>query len=176
MYRSGLVDTLVTHANSNGVSPNFLVWSPPWLFASSIKNKQNTNYIDKILAFFWLPNYPLSLTFSSLSTIFLYHLHPFSCKCSLEHLGARHNWKCFYSLFIVFFTFILCNFSVDATILKNCLQTPNANAWTIKIGEVSGPRGVLYQKSESTTWCCLAGKTDLIFGGSPSVSNLKIKI
>jgi hypothetical protein len=39
MYRSGLVDTLVTHANANGVWPNFLVWSPPWLYASSVKNK-----------------------------------------------------------------------------------------------------------------------------------------
>ena len=36
---------------------------------------------------------------------------------------------------------------------------PNlCNAWTVKIGEGSGPR--------------LAWKIDLIFGGSPSVSNL----
>ena len=40
MYRSGLVDTLVIHANTNGVWPNFLVWSPPWLYASSVKNKK----------------------------------------------------------------------------------------------------------------------------------------
>jgi hypothetical protein len=39
MYRSGLVNTLVIHANTNGVWPNFLVWSPPWLYASSVKNK-----------------------------------------------------------------------------------------------------------------------------------------
>ena len=44
MYRLGLVDTLVTHANTNGVWPNFLVWSP-WLYASSVKNKtKNTSY------------------------------------------------------------------------------------------------------------------------------------
>jgi hypothetical protein len=40
MYRSGLVDTLVTHANTNGVWPNSLVRRPPWLHASSVKNKQ----------------------------------------------------------------------------------------------------------------------------------------
>ena len=42
MYRSGLVDTLVTHANTNRVWPNFLDWSPPWLYASSVKNKNKT--------------------------------------------------------------------------------------------------------------------------------------
>jgi hypothetical protein len=41
MYISGLVDTLVIHANTNGVWPNFLFWSPPWLYASSVKNKTN---------------------------------------------------------------------------------------------------------------------------------------
>jgi hypothetical protein len=30
---------LVTHANTNGVWPNFLVWSLRWLYASSVKNK-----------------------------------------------------------------------------------------------------------------------------------------
>ena len=35
MYRLGLVDTLVTHANTNGVWPNFLVWSPPWLWCKT---------------------------------------------------------------------------------------------------------------------------------------------
>ena len=35
MYRLGLVDILVT----NGVWPNFLVWSPPWLYASAGYNK-----------------------------------------------------------------------------------------------------------------------------------------
>ena len=25
--------------NTNGVWPNFLFWSPPWLYASSVKNK-----------------------------------------------------------------------------------------------------------------------------------------
>jgi hypothetical protein len=39
MYRSGLVDTLATHANTNGVWPNSLVRRPPWLHASSVKNK-----------------------------------------------------------------------------------------------------------------------------------------
>jgi hypothetical protein len=37
----GALDTLVIHANNNGVWPNFLVWSPPWLYASSVKNKTN---------------------------------------------------------------------------------------------------------------------------------------
>jgi hypothetical protein len=39
MYRLGLVDTLVTHTNTNGVWPIFLVWSPPWLYAASVKNR-----------------------------------------------------------------------------------------------------------------------------------------
>ena len=38
MFRLELVDTLVTQ---EGVWPSFLVWSPPWLYASSVKNKQN---------------------------------------------------------------------------------------------------------------------------------------
>ena len=38
MYRSGLVDTLVTHTNTNGVLPN-LFRRPPWLYASSVKNE-----------------------------------------------------------------------------------------------------------------------------------------
>ena len=42
MYRSGMVDTLVIHANTNWVWPNFLVRSPPWLYASSVKNKTTT--------------------------------------------------------------------------------------------------------------------------------------
>ena len=41
MYRSGLVDTLFTHANTNALWPNFLVWSPLWIYASSVKNKTN---------------------------------------------------------------------------------------------------------------------------------------
>ena len=28
--------------NTNGVWPNFLVWSPPWIYASSVKNKNKT--------------------------------------------------------------------------------------------------------------------------------------
>jgi hypothetical protein len=40
-----MVDTLVTHANTNGACPNFLVMSPPWLYASSVKNKtKNKNF------------------------------------------------------------------------------------------------------------------------------------
>ena len=42
MLRSELVDTLVTQ---EGVWPSFLVWSPPWLYASSVKNKQNILFI-----------------------------------------------------------------------------------------------------------------------------------
>ena len=49
MYRSGLVDTLVTHANTNGVWPNFLVWSPLWLYASSVKNKTSYLIITTVL-------------------------------------------------------------------------------------------------------------------------------
>ena len=30
-------ERVVTRANTNGVWPNFLVWSPPWLYASSVK-------------------------------------------------------------------------------------------------------------------------------------------
>ena len=45
MYRSGLVDTLFTHANTNGVWPNFLVWSLSWLYASSVKNKTSYMYL-----------------------------------------------------------------------------------------------------------------------------------
>ena len=41
MYRLGLVDTLVTPANS-------LVGRPPWLYASSVKNKTIGNIIYKI--------------------------------------------------------------------------------------------------------------------------------
>ena len=33
MFRSGLVET-------KGVWPSFPVWSPPWLYASSVKNKR----------------------------------------------------------------------------------------------------------------------------------------
>ena len=39
MYRSGLVDTLVTHTNIRRGLPNSLVRRPPWLHASSVKNK-----------------------------------------------------------------------------------------------------------------------------------------
>ena len=42
MYRLGLVDTLVTHANMKRAWPNSLVRRPPWLYASSVKNKTNT--------------------------------------------------------------------------------------------------------------------------------------
>ena len=40
IYRLGLVDMLVTHA----VQPNFLVWSLPWLYASSVKKKLLSSY------------------------------------------------------------------------------------------------------------------------------------
>ena len=42
MYRSGLVDTLVTHANTNGVWPNSLVRRPPW-------HTSRSYYIDLLL-------------------------------------------------------------------------------------------------------------------------------
>ena len=43
MYRSGLVDMLVTHANTKGFDLTSLsgVWSPPWLYASSVKKQRN---------------------------------------------------------------------------------------------------------------------------------------
>ena len=36
---------LVTHANTNGVWPHFLVWSPPWLYASSVRNKNINKHV-----------------------------------------------------------------------------------------------------------------------------------
>ena len=51
MYRLGLVNMLVTRANTNGVWPNFLVWSPPWLYASSVK-KLISNLLDRCLEYF----------------------------------------------------------------------------------------------------------------------------
>ena len=35
---------LVTHANTNWVWPNFLVWSPQLLYASSVKNKNKNKH------------------------------------------------------------------------------------------------------------------------------------
>jgi hypothetical protein len=57
MYRSGLVDTLVTHANTNGVWPNSLVRRPPWLHASSVKNKQNKNFETYFALFIFLDSH-----------------------------------------------------------------------------------------------------------------------
>jgi hypothetical protein len=50
MYRSGLVNTSVNHTNTNGVWLNSLAWRPPWLHASSVKNKQtNLPSINKLI-------------------------------------------------------------------------------------------------------------------------------
>jgi hypothetical protein len=56
MYRSGLVDTLVTHANTNGVWPNSLVRRPPWLYAFSVKNKNKQRIYDFFLQYFLVEN------------------------------------------------------------------------------------------------------------------------
>ena len=37
---TGLVDTLVTHAYMKGFGLASLIWSLPWLYASSVKNKK----------------------------------------------------------------------------------------------------------------------------------------
>jgi hypothetical protein len=59
MYRLGLVDTLVIHANTNRVWPNFLVWSPPWLYASSVNNKKKQR--TKVAAQTWCGHVPTSI-------------------------------------------------------------------------------------------------------------------
>ena len=55
MYRSGLVDTLVTHTNTNGVWPNSRGFMPPqlkkpfgvWRWVSTTGNSANTNLIGQ---------------------------------------------------------------------------------------------------------------------------------
>ena len=51
MYRSSLVNTLVTHANMKG--PNSLVRRPPLLYASSVKNenKQEYSFWDQVFTY-----------------------------------------------------------------------------------------------------------------------------
>ena len=52
MYRSGLVDTLVNHTNTNGVWPNSLARRRPWLHTSSVKNKQTLSAVFLIVNLF----------------------------------------------------------------------------------------------------------------------------
>ena len=71
MFRSGLVDTLVTHANIKGFGLTPLpgaccVVLLPWLYASSDKNKTKSNYAtlsEASVSSFFCNTTPLLLSF-----------------------------------------------------------------------------------------------------------------
>jgi hypothetical protein len=96
MYRSGLVATLVTHANTNGVWPNFLVWSLPWFYAISVKNKQTNTFLSPIIwpmvKKFLEPFFFLYLGILAL-LIYLYgEVSKKSCNCS-SPFERKGNWS-----------------------------------------------------------------------------------
>ena len=111
MYRSGLVDMLVTHVNANSVWPNFPAWNLLRLYASSVKNqKQNilcflnfkiTNPSlqfsnpSMVVSLKKLPKWKQNLVTILMVLVTIFSLVVFSvCRLHHYHHHSNKNLKC----------------------------------------------------------------------------------
>jgi hypothetical protein len=127
MYRSGLVDTLFTHANTNGVWPNSLVRRLPW-------QKQNkTMFVSLVFHFF--PPCLLTGMFTYYANMFLAFLttapsERIQSHCTADSkekpVGRKVDMRCFlvfpswnrYVIDLLWYTYIKSNVSRRTWLVK----------------------------------------------------------